>query len=64
MAIILEFRSGRSAQHTRRAPRLPLTSGEIVLFPGVRYEYDAPAADVSPKGRRRGAGKRDKLEIK
>ena len=64
MATILEFRSGHTTHRTARARRLPLTSCEIVIFPGVRYEYNVLAIDAAQKSRRKGARKRDKLEIK
>ena len=61
MATILEFRPGQRAQHVQSRPH---SSGEVVLFPGIRYEYEAPAAKAASKTRRRSPRKRDKLEIK
>lgn len=69
MATIIEFRATRSHDTGPAIGRLePVRSGtaEIVIFPGIRYEYrdeatsgDVPAA--KPKVQRR--GKRDVIEI-
>lgn len=38
--------------------------GEVVLFPGVRYEYHVAAQEVeAPKTKRKNTSKRDKLEL-
>lgn len=65
MATILEFRNAGRAVHLQaRAHRPSLPGGEIVLFPGVRYEYDAaPAEPQDAKPKRKHARKRDKLVI-
>lgn len=66
MATIFDFRSAMrgTAPKSRTLPQ----GCEIVLFPGVRYEYHvAPstpdvASDMKPK--RKASRKRDKLEIR
>ena len=63
MATILEFRPERTKQRAAHGRRLPLDC-EVVLFPGVRYEYSVQAADVAPKGRRKAVRKRDKIDLK
>jgi len=62
MATILDFRCAQRP-HDGRARRLMQTC-EIVLFPGVRYEYHAAAPVAVDKPKRRTAKKRDKLELK
>lgn len=64
MATILDFRSAQRA-HDGRTRRLKQPC-EIVLFPGVRYEYHAAAAAAAAamdKPKRRTAKKHDKLEL-
>jgi hypothetical protein len=46
MAVILEFRRS-SALRQRRTPRRMAELGEIVLFPGVRYERWADSGPAS-----------------
>jgi len=62
MAVILDFRatSARAPSAQRRAGA---GSAEIVIFPGIRYEYhDEPRpAEAAKPGRT--ARKRDRLEI-
>lgn len=64
MATILEFRAGRVRES--HSARLPESSAEIVIFPGIRYERweegEAPApAPAIPKARRQ--RHRDTLEL-
>lgn len=59
MATILEFRNeGRAG--AGRSRNLP-GACEIVLFPGVRYEYTAPAAPAKTK--RKASRKRDRIVL-
>lgn len=57
MANIIELSAGRRAART--APARPSkTKGEIVIFPGVRYErhaVPAPVEPITPVGRKRDA---------
>lgn len=64
MATILEFRSERSGLQARGTSRLYVAPAEIVLFPGVRYEYQAAPEEAEAKTKRRSSRKRDKLELK
>lgn len=58
MATILEFRQGH---RTRTSPQNGISgSGEIVFFPGVRYERNEETARTRAKRRQR---RRDRLEI-
>ena len=41
-----------------------IVAGEVVLFPGVRYEYHAAPEEPTPAKARRKSRKRDKLELK
>lgn len=61
MATILSFRaSDRSRSSSASAPGC-----EIVLFPGVRYEYHAAPCEPEPtKPKRKTVRKRDKLVLK
>lgn len=62
MATILEFRG--SLRNGSRSAAATYAAGEIVLFPGVRYEYHVEtAAAAQTKPRRKSPRKRDKLVI-
>lgn len=58
MADILTFK--RRAGSAPRPPRSGEPQAEIVIFPGVRYEYHD---DQAPKSRRRQSARRDVLEL-
>lgn len=65
MATILEFRASRPQDPPAPVIARSKASAEIVIFPGIRYEYcgepQSEAAPVSkPKAQRR--GKRDVIE--
>lgn len=61
MATILEFRSvARTEPASALAGRGLERVGEIVLFPGVRYERLPEKAEAKPK---RGKSRRDSIEI-
>jgi hypothetical protein len=61
MANVIAFR-GEGNRNPAPARPLPIAGAEIVIFPGIRYEYHAdPAArDTAERTRTR---KRDRLEI-
>lgn len=64
MATILSFKAAERSS-SMRAGRASLYGCEIVLFPGVRYEYHvAPQEIEDSKPKRKTARKRDKLELK
>lgn len=64
MATILEFRASRSQDPVPVMTRARV-SAEIVIFPGIRYEYRSeplpePVPAAKPKAQRR--GKHDVIE--
>lgn len=66
MATILSFRAAERGS-SMKAQHASLIGCEIVLFPGVRYEYHAPKHEPdfdTAKPKRKTARKRDKLELK
>lgn len=60
MATILDFPPPGAGTATARAPRRP-GPGEIVIFPGVRYERK-PEAEAAPR-ERQGEVSRDRLTL-
>lgn len=66
MATILDFRS--AMRGTSSKSRSLAQSCDIVLFPGVRYEYhvapEVPEISSDMKPKRKASRKRDKLELR
>lgn len=63
MATIISFKAADRSS-SMRTGRASLYGCEIVLFPGVRYEYHvAPQEAEAAKSKRKTARKRDKLEL-
>jgi hypothetical protein len=62
MATILEFRANVAKYPEFAERRDPRQAGEVVIFPGVRYERDAePASQSKTRGKR--LRQRDRLEL-
>lgn len=62
MATILEFRAHVAKYPEFAERRDPRQAGEIVIFPGVRYERDAEAAAPAKTPGKR-LRQRDRLEL-
>lgn len=63
MATILSFKAADRGTTSQRG-RIP-AGCEIVLFPGVRYEYQAaPREEEAAKSKRKAPRQRDKLVLK
>lgn len=63
MATILSFRAAGRGNVSRRGQTL--AGCEIVLFPGIRYEYQAAAQEQeAAKPKRKAPRTRDKLILK
>ncbi len=64
MATILSFKAAERGMSSLKHGRSALAGCEIVLFPGVRYEYQAPPKSAEPaKPKRKTPRKRDKLVL-
>jgi hypothetical protein len=62
MAHVIPFRIGARSEQRERAPG---SSAEIVIFPGVRYEYSIAAEPPPPpaKPKRKSGKQRDRLDL-
>lgn len=64
MATILSFKAAGRSHSSLKSGNTSLYGCEIVLFPGVRYEYNAaPQQTEASKTKRKSSRKRDKLVL-